>query len=710
MELDLEIISQDINSIEDMETIKKWYTEYPPIASAFDTESSGLSILIDKPFLFQFGWTDGITIYVGIVHKDTLIMQAVINMWNEMVKTSPVYLAHNIKFDLSMIENIGVPYPYDNISDTTFYMRFAHDNVSPRQGGLVLKLKEYCAKYIDPSAKAHDKEIQQERMQIAKKYNMQLKNSLGWSMKKIDDFFKDSTNTEEDFPSIGDALKYIEWKDNLPEDIKTKHIRGKLATQDIPYTLVSKDLIKKYGIMDIVWVLKVFLQTEPVIKARGTQEGLNRENEVIRGLYEMERVGFDIDQDYVLASYNRMRTYIRKRRQDLIDFAGFEVTANQNAVLLEFFQSTGLDITGTGVDILSRVHRDYPDYEYQNVIDVVAELRTLEKWLSTYLMRFLGQSKIHTQINAVGAVSLRMSSDFQQFPRGGIKTVDGEELFNPRRAVKVPKNADAIAYLDYSQIELRLQALYTMLVGKPDVHLCRAYMPFECYRYGAIKEITIPYNPDNPEHRATAYTSNWFQNEDNKPWVPTDVHGATAKAAFNIDESHPDFAKLRYAGKTVNFAKNYGAKRGQIELMFPDYDAQTITNIDEGYYKAFPGIKHYQQYCYDLANQQPYATNLFGVRYWNVSGHNLINMLIQGSSASMLKEKIVEMKEFLKPYKTKMLMPIHDEVQFITYDDELHLLPKLKAIMEEWDAPIPIVADMEITRTYWSDKEDYNGV
>ena len=39
-----------------------------------------------------------------------------------------------------------------------------------------------------------------------------------------------------------------------------------------------------------------------------------------------------------------------------------------------------------------------------------------------------------------------------------------------------------IAYLDYSQVELRLQALYTILVGSPDLNLCRAYMPYECVR------------------------------------------------------------------------------------------------------------------------------------------------------------------------------------------------------------------------------------
>ena len=40
---------------------------------------------------------------------------------------------------------------------------------------------------------------------------------------------------------------------------------------------------------------------------------------------------------------------------------------------------------------------------------------------------------------------------------------------------------DAIVYLDYSQIELRLQAFYTIVIGHPDTNLCRAYSPYKCH-------------------------------------------------------------------------------------------------------------------------------------------------------------------------------------------------------------------------------------
>lgn len=142
--------------------------------------------------------------------------------------------------------------------------------------------------------------------------------------------------------------------------------------------------------------------------------------------------------------------------------------------------------------------------------------------------------------------------------------------------------------------------------------------------------------------------------------------------------------------------------------MFPEFDEEQIDKIDGAYYKAFPGVKEYHDYCYRLAQQQPYAQNLFGVKYYNVSGHNLINMLIQGTGAYFLKSKIVKVYNYLKEHhcKSTLQMQIHDELSFEWHkDDDISIFYDIKAIMEDWeDTLIPIVADMEITRTNWAEK------
>jgi DNA polymerase-1 len=278
-----------------------------------------------------------------------------------------------------------------------------------------------------------------------------------------------------------------------------------------------------------------------------------------------------------------------------------------------------------------------------------------------------------------------VTSDFQQFPKKGIKDSSGELLFHPRRIVLAPH---AIAYLDYSQIELRVQAFYTMLVGHPDKNLCRAYMPFDCIE------------------RDGKY---YLAEDTTKEWQPVDVHAETTKAATGFDESHPEFDILRTViGKRVNFSKNYGAQLKRVKEMFPDKTDEECQRINDSYYTAFPGVKFYHNYCNDRAARFSNTQSLFGIRYYNVSGHKLKNLLVQGSSAHLLKHKIVEIHNLLRGQGShiRIQMQIHDELSFEVYDDiGFSFIPKIKALMEDWpDCTVPIVAECEVTYTNWAEK------
>jgi DNA polymerase I-like protein with 3'-5' exonuclease and polymerase domains len=85
-------------------------------------------------------------------------------------------------------------------------------------------------------------------------------------------------------------------------------------------------------------------------------------------------------------------------------------------------------------------------------------------------------------------------------------------------------------------------------------------------------------------------------------------------------------------------------------------------------------------------------------------------MLIQGSSASLLKEKIYALYIYSKEHniKSKMQMNIHDEISWIKHHTEdMDIFYTFKDIMEEWDdACIPIVAEMAITQTTWAEKKE----
>lgn len=694
------------------------------VAAGFDTETTGLHIIYDRPFLFQFGWctkTHGYT-YAVDIDKAPALARRTVTVWSTLAAQAPIYLGHNVKFDLHMCINMGYPYKFKNISDTTIWIRLGSDAIPERKGGAPLGLKPFASRYVARDAKAMDSKLQAERTEISKGYNAKLKKMLGWNMKEVDAFFKDKLNTVEDLPE--DKRKaYQKWHSELPLYLRTK-ITGCVNSDDIRYDTLNRANVTHYGHLDIVWLLEAYLILREVVTARGNLDAVKREEANIYPLIEMERVGLKIDYNYLCKCRDNMKAYIRARRLDLQTLAQKPIKASQNAEIIKTLNEMGVPVDTTEAEVLSRalsdLKREGTNPLAVEFIETLQELRTLEKWYSTYIMRFIvdfreEDGKIYTTVFQAGTVSGRVTSDFQQFPKAAIKTVDGTELFHPRKLVVAQDgDYDAIVYLDYSQIELRLQAFYTILVGHADLNLCRAYMPYQCF---CIKENgeKFEYDYKNPWCIKHAYSIDWFYNEDpDKKWTPLDVHGATTKIAFGIDETHPDFHDLRYQGKRVNFAKNYGAQFSKIREMFPEYDDETVHRIDDAYYKAFPGVKAYHQYCYTMANQSAYMTNLFGVRYYGASGHNLINMLVQGTGAYYLKWKIVEVVEFMKKHnmKSKFMMQIHDELQFKKHkDDAPELFFKIKEIMEDWDETyVPIVADMEVATTTWANKYEVKTV
>lgn len=706
-----------------------------PKVCAFDTETDGLHIINSKPFLFQFGYLHptkpiGYT-YVVDIQKQPKLSKAVITEWHKYVSKADIYLAHNCKFDLHMLSNNGTPYIVENVSDTMFFIRYAHDALTPANGGPPMALKPYAAKYISSDAKSHDKLIQAERTAIAKMLNAKLKerlklcgappakyNAKSYTIKVIDQILSDPIADKDSFPDMKTKQAYDDWLHlDVPSCIR-EHVTGLVETDMIPYTMCDRETVIRYGHYDIVWVLEIYESLVPILDARDNWRGVEFEQKLVFPLFEMERCGFTADVAYLQNAKTALKNYIKQQRERLYNLVGETFSIAQHAKVLSILQERGLNINSTRDDEMAKLKSDLkhsdPDNICIQIISLIQELRTLEKWYSVYIMRFIKDLKntdrLYTTINQVGTVSGRVTSDFQQFPKQGITTEDGITLFHPRHLIGVDgEEYPVTVYLDYSQIELRFQAFYTILVGHPDLNLCRAYMPYACHRVDGTS-----FDYTNRAHIKSAYDGTWFRDEDNEPWVATDVHGATTKAAFGIDESDPRFHDLRYIGKRVNFAKNYGAQFRKIWQMFPEYDEATAHRIDDAYYTAFPGVKKYHEYCYQRAEISSNTQNLFGIKYYGVSGHKLVNMLVQGSAAFYLKWKIRELYDYSKKHnlKTKWQMQIHDELSWcFSLDDGIETLFTFKNIMEDWeDGQVPIVADMEITTTTWAEKYEVNSI
>jgi DNA polymerase-1 len=546
-----------------------------------------------------------------------------------------------------------------------------------------------------------------------------------WGKGAIEKFLKDPTNDVEDLP---DGVKdvWLDWQEEYPEPT---------------YEDVDRDLMIKYGGEDIITMLEFFQKAMKFIIKRNQLPILELESKCILPMYRMERVGLKVDMDYLEQSRTKVKSYITKLRNEMYELVGERVTVNQHEKIKDIFRekwSIHLDSDDAKAmkEIMEeKLFEEVDDFDWDNkyigkkkikiiiteeakrLAELIKSLRSYEKWYSTYILRIQKNAaydgRLYTQLNSAGAVSGRMSCDVQQFPKGALKTLEGEELFHPRKAFTIKGGSyESIAYIDYDQIELVTQAHYTLLVSGGDLNLCRAYMPFKCRHYLTNDE----YNYKDRGMRARWSElqpdglSAWLD-EQGKPWVKTDTHSMTAHKAFpEVPMDHPDFKKVyRPKGKTTNFAANYGATpKALVGQGFSWEDAERLI---KGYNEAFPGVIQYQKAIIKAHELKGYVHNHFGRRYYlsdAYRAYTLGNHVVQGTCADALKRAIIELDEYLMDKKTNMVIPIHDEVQFDVYKGEEWVIAGCEKIMQkafDW-CLVPVTAGVEVTYTTWSDKKE----
>ncbi len=180
----------------------------------------------------------------------------------------------------------------------------------------------------------------------------------------------------------------------------------------------------------------------------------------------------------------------------------------------------------------------------------------------------------------------------------------------------------------------------------------------------------------------------------------------TAKLLFDKEEITPAERNL---GKTINFGVIYGmgaqrfareAKVSAIEgrefidryrrtyaQVFAFLESMKQMAIAQGYVSTIMGRRRYFEFVTEALRQlrgsDPEAIALDRIKMSYGDAQLLrsaANAPIQGSSADIIKEAMVQLAPRLEPYQTRMLLQVHDELIF-------EMPP------EEWDTVEPIIRE-----------------
>lgn len=696
-----------VEEVADLRKAVSFYRNIGEPLIVIDTETTGLHIIEHDAFMYQVLIVDefrgeALNVLINFLTSPELkrdflkFLQYITNGGHEMIFA-------NAKFDLHKMVNQGIEIPYDaKIKDVLIMTRLCAPTDTTIQK-FALKSLGKIILGIEPEEE-HDlkEEVKRIKKTVLDKRNAISVSETGLRYNELKKRYYD--------PSSGITPEEEAAFEMIEDDV-----------QDFRYSDISAEVLERYAYNDTELTYKMYEFTRRRVVELDIEAVTDLEHRSILPIMRMERTGFKIDLDYVVEARNAIRkeymvvlqklrmavtevavksNLIDDKERESLKKAGLNGTiAQQHSMLKVFFKAHGIKADKMDKQALDAIVNNKPPKEIIEFVDGVKTLRRLSKWYGTYLSKYLKenyQGRFYCSIKQSDTVTGRMSSDFHQFPKGDIvSTITGEVLFKPRNIV-LPDGTDgynSIYYFDYSQIELRIQAHYTLLFSTGDTNLCRAFMPY--------KTVMI-----DGEYR--------LEEDTTKKWEAIDLHSMTTATAFpTLDVTSKEFKSMRNYGKATNFAKNYGGGIAALNGIMGDKVSQdVIRKLNDAYDTAFPKVKEYGEEVTRRLSIEGQVRSLAGRRYSSSNSrlyYKCNNYVIQGSGVDILKRALIRLDEFIikNNLKTRVQMAIHDELSFLVHkDEELLVETYFKSLMEvnDFGMEVPIVCDVEKTTTNWGDK------
>lgn len=385
-------------------------------------------------------------------------------------------------------------------------------------------------------------------------------------------------------------------------------------------------------------------------------------------LADMEYTGVSINVDDLKVFSKTLNERIAEKEKQIYTLAGYEFNISSprqvgeliydRLKIVEKPRKTKTGLYSTSEEVLVSLKGKH------DVINLILEHRGLKKLLSTYvdtLPELINKKtgKIHSSYNQTVAATGRLSSSNPNLQNIPIRDEDGKEI----RKAFVPDQNCLFFSADYSQIELRLMA-----------HL------------------------SGDENLIEAFNNGY------------DIHTATAAKVFkkNIDEVDKD---MRRKAKTANFGIIYGISAfGLAERL--DISRSEAKQLIDDYFESYPAIKSYTENVIQSARENGYVETLLGRRRYlsDINSHNsvvrgyaernAVNAPIQGTAADIIKIAMINIfRKFNEAkLKSKMILQVHDELNFNVYSDELDQVKQI--VLEEMQGAmklqVPLIAEFGI--------------
>lgn len=559
---------------------------------------------------------------------------------------------HNAKFDMHFLEQAGICVA-GKIHDTQVMARLLLPQ-NHRGKRISLSLTDLASALIDPNADQAELELKrwmaQEKRRRSRELTARLREA-GMTRKEYDQLVKQGLPLPKHIQDIADSINLNPTYDDVPHEIMEPY-----ATGDVKYTLA------------------LYNRFMPLIESNQLTSVYERDMRTLLYAYNWEKTGMRVDFDHLKKGIEYGEKMLRHIQQEAHEHIGRPINLNSNEQILELLKERGFELTSTDSETLSAIKDKEP------VASIVLKHRDYSKEIGTYYKPIYDKAsrafdkRLHGSFNVAGPVTGRFSSsdpNLQNMPREPL-----DEVVGIRRAF-IPTDGYVLVYMDFNQMEVRVMAEYSQ-----DTNLCEAILNGEDL------------------HTKTALTIDPRAKELYIPGLPK-------------DQQPKEFQKIRSAAKQTTFGIFYGMGPKKLAQQIK-VDVETARMYIDNFFKLYPGVKRFIDMVQYVASNRPgrYVVNKFGRVYWGEAGREyaLVDYLIQGTCADLMKEAIHRCEQVLRGKKSRLISMVHDELIAEIAYDELDLVPVLIQQMSTWpDFKIPMRVDAEYTLTNWAETKPWKG-
>lgn len=479
----------------------------------------------------------------------------------------------------------------------------------------------------------------------------------------------------------------------MDEECKRRGVKKKAAPG---YEWVPVSVLGRYGCKDGYNTLGLAQKVLPFVREHWGPL-YETEKKLIRYLQRAEWIGTPIDVDHLMRVHVAAQTKLDTLEPQIQRVAGFPINPGSDQQIRAFLYGTcQYPVTHWTRSKDNREHEPQPAVDERALktalrsrgaatefIDLLLKWREQDKIVTTYTMPIIkrcdDKGVLHTSFNPLGTNTGRLSSK-----EPNLQNIPSDKDAGIREAFLVPRGK-VRAYIDFSQVELRVLAYYA-------------------------KEPTM--------------TAAFLNHED--------IHTRTSMELFaSSDKGH------RRVAKVINFGLSYGmSATGVMENLNktadPDKGVDYVTEEQAAdflakFHARYPRVLGFcRELWQDMRRHQiPQFKNVFGrsrrlpaLRDTGGEGRRAerqaVASLIQGTAADIAKESIVRACERCDEaraaghYNADFVLTVHDENQFDIDGDVIRAITELKRDMEHFPQFHPIVmkAEAEWSTTTWAAKKD----